>query len=552
MPDPRPRPALSRALSRRHFVASGGAAAAVGLAAVLSREGSWAQEQSPARANTLGPAIPPEVTQYANDWPVAQADLAATRRAPNSLISSSNIAGLTTAWTLPITVTGNFSGVTANPIILGDTVYLQDMQSNVFAIDRNSGQARWQTTYNVPSNGPNGCAVGYGLLFAATGDTSEAMALDPATGDEVWRVKLSNNPYECIDMAPTVYDSTVYISTNPNNTENGNYHGGARGILYALDAKTGVTLWSFDTATDNLWGNPRANSGAGVWYPPSVDADGILYFGTGNAGPYPGTEGNPNAQSRPGDNDFAASMVSLDPRTGVVRWSINAAPHDLFDHDFQHSPILTTMSIAGVDTLAAIGAGKTGTVIAANAATGEELWRASVGKHQNDMLQALPNDTITEVFPGTLGGVESPIAFANDTVFVPYIDFPAYHTPTGADFSHGFDLTTAGGGLVALNAADGSVKWEIQQNVVVVSGATVVNDVVLSGGLDGILHAYDVETGSEVWQQQLTGGLNAPPAVAGDTIVIPAGGPIILNPNGTPPAVPPEETPQIFALRLGA
>ena len=168
----------------------------------------------------------------------------------------------------------------------------------------------------MPSNGPNGVAVAYGYVYAATGDTSVAFALDAKTGKEVWAAKLSNNNFECIDMAPTVYNNTVYISTNPNNVTYGNYRGGARGILWALDAATGVTLWSFDTSTDNLWGNPRINSGAGLWYPPSVDEQGNLYFGTGNPGPYPGNAQYPNGTSRPGPNDYADSMVSLDLATG--------------------------------------------------------------------------------------------------------------------------------------------------------------------------------------------------------------------------------------------
>lgn len=558
-------------LSRRKFLMGAGASfGAAGLAAIIARNPSFAAPQSgtsPATPNVLSSTpVPPVVTANANDWPVAQGNLASTRAAENSPLNASNLSKMKTAWTVPITVSGNFSGITANAVIIDQVVYLQDMQSNVFALDRETGKDLWRKDYNVPSNGPNGVAVAYDRVFAATGDTSVAFALDAKTGKELWQNDVSNNDFVCIDMAPLVYDNIVYISTNPNNVTNGNYRGGARGILHAIDAATGVTLWTFDTSTDNLWGNPRTNSGAGLWYPPSVDDKGNIYFGTGNPGPYPGNKNYPNGSSRPGPNDYADSMVSLDTATGGVRWSINARPHDLFDHDFQQSPVLTTVTFNETETLIAVGAGKTGTVIAANAETGAKLWETKVGKHENDERQALPPGT-TRVFPGGLGGVESPIAFGDGKIFVPYIDFPMYLTPTNSDSTAGGDISQATGGFAAIDAVTGDIVWDNKLNAMVVAGATVVNDVVLSGSLDGYLRAYDLKTGKEVWKFQATAGLNAPLAVAGDMIVFAAGAPIFTAPGvskeatpggpaGVQPATPvsqePSLKPQIFALKLGS
>ncbi len=495
--------------------------------------------------------MPEEVTANADAWPVAQADLQATRSAKNSPINSSNVGQLTQAWSTPVTVSGTFGGITATTVIQDGVVYLQDMQSNVFVLDLDSGKEIWRTDFNVPNNGPNGVAVAYGMVFAATGDTSVAFALDAKTGQTLWEKKLSNNDFECIDMAPAVYDNVVYISTNPNNVTHGNYRGGARGILYALDAKSGVTLWSFDTATDNLWGNPRLNSGAGLWYPPSFDEKGNMFLGTGNPAPYPGNEQYPNGSSRPGPNDYANSLVSLDLATGGVRWSLNANPHDVLDHDFQNSPVLVTVNLNETPTQIAVGAGKTGTVIAADATTGALLWKAYVGKHQNDEMQELPPGT-TEVYPGGLGGVESPPAFGDGKIFAPYIDFPQYLTPTGAADSNS-NIGDATGGLAAIDAATGQIVWDVKVDAIVVAGATVVNDLVFSGSLDGFFRAYDVKTGKQVWEFQMPVGLNAPPAVAGDIILIAPTAPILnppTNANGTPVAAP-EGKPQIIALKLG-
>ncbi|HEU5430135.1 MAG TPA: PQQ-binding-like beta-propeller repeat protein, partial [Thermomicrobiales bacterium] len=315
------------------------------------------------------------------------------------------------------------------------------------------------------------------------------------------------------------------------------YQGGQRGIVYALDARTGASLWSFDTTTDNLWGNPALNSGGGAWYPVSLDDQGNLYIGTGNAGPWPGIVVNgtpyPNGSSRPGPNDYASSLISLNPNGGL-RWNINAKPHDLFDHDLQLTPIVATVTIDGKPTKVAIGSGKAGKVIAADADTGKVLWEAPVGKHQNDNLTAIPDGQTVVVYPGGLGAVESPMAYADGLVFVPVFDAgQKFTSTTQGEFVDPFNA--AKGGLIALDAATGKVAWQVDYPKMNVCGVTVANDVVFSMALDGVLHAYDVKTGKELWSYQANGGCTGSPAVAGDLLVVPAAGPNFAA-TGTPTA----------------
>ena len=483
----------------------------------------------PATPTALGPAIPPELTEYAADWPVAQGNLAATRAAAQAAITAENVAQLEVAWRVPIAATSPYGGMSATPLVVGDAVYVQDMQSNVFALARDDGTVRWEHRYDTVSIGPNGLAVGYGLVYGTIGDTAEVFALDATAGTEVWRVRLSQHGGEGVDMAPTVYDNTVYVSTVPGNSASF-YGGGRKGILYALDAATGKTLWQFDTTTDNLWGNPRVNSGGGLWEPLSVDESGNLYFGTGNPGPVPGAVAfgtpYPNGSSRPGPNDYANSLVSLDPTTGAIRWHHNAKPHDLFDLDFQLTPILATVPIDGAPTKVAIGGGKTGTVIACNADTGAVLWETKVGKHRNDELQEIPPGETVEVLPGPLGGVETPMAYADGVVFVPVVNLPMAYKATEIDFAS-LDITQGTGELIALNAADGSVKWRVELPSMNVGAATVANDVVFTATLDGEFRAYATATGAPLWSYQAGAGINAPPAVAGDLVVVAAAGPLI-------------------------
>jgi outer membrane protein assembly factor BamB len=518
----------------------------------------------PATPTALGPAIPPELTEYAADWPAPMGNLAGTRAAAQAAITAANVAQLEVAWRVPIAATSPYGGMSATPLIVGDAVYVQDLRSNVFALARSDGTQRWEHRYDITSIGPNGLAIGYGRLYGTIGDTAEVFALDATTGTEIWRVRLSQHGGEGVDMAPTVYNNTVYVSTVPGNSPSF-YGGGRKGILYALDAKTGTTLWQFDTTTDNLWGNPRINSGGGLWEPLSVDASGNLYFGTGNPAPVPGVVAfgtpYPNGSSRPGPNDYANSLVSLDPTTGAIRWHHNAKPHDLFDLDFQLTPILVTLPIHGTPTKVAIGGGKTGTVIACNADTGAVLWQTKVGKHQNDELQDIPLGQAVEVFPGPLGGVETPMAYADGVVFVPVVNLGLSYKATAIDFAS-LDLAHGTGALVALNASDGSVKWQVDLPAMDVGAATVANDVVFTATLDGEFRAYATATGAPLWSYQAGAGINAPPAIAGDLVVVAAAGPLIAptapvaaTPGGpaevkvTPAAKPVSE---LIAFRLPA
>ena len=316
---------------------SGLAILGLGASLVVSSTGGLAQEaeitQGPATPVAIGPTMPPELADASGNWSAPMGDLKAHRAAIDSPISSENIGELEVAWTFPIPASATWGAVTAPPIVYGSSVYIQDMSSNVYAIDRELGTLQWEATFNIPTVGPNGVAIGYGMIYATLGDSAQVVALDAASGAEIWRADLSNNVGEGIELSPIVYDNVVYVSTVPGSTERF-YRGGQKGIFYALEASTGHVLWQFDTTTDNLWGNARINSGGGLWEPVSIDDEGNIYFGVGNAAPWPGTPDYPNGSSRPGDNDYASSMVSLDPTTGSVRWYHNAKPHDLFDLDF--------------------------------------------------------------------------------------------------------------------------------------------------------------------------------------------------------------------------
>ena len=197
---------------------------------------------------------------------------------------------------------------------MNGVVYLQDLESNVMAIRLATGKVLWTHNYSSPNGGPDGVNVAGGVVYAATNHA--AVALSAATGRQLWSRTLIGNDHEGIDMAPGYNDGTVYVSTVPVNPTVGQYLGGAKGILWALNAATGAPEWSWDEV-QNLWGNPAVNSGGGLWDPPSFDSQGNIYVGIANPGPigqagWP--KGYPWGTSRPGPDLYTDSVVKLSPQ----------------------------------------------------------------------------------------------------------------------------------------------------------------------------------------------------------------------------------------------
>jgi len=307
-------------VNRRIFVAAssvvGVAAAVGGMSRVTSGQTVNSEGATPV---PVGSPVPPELSASQTDWAVEGGNLSMTRESLGSSIQASSVAQLGVGWKTEIKVNSAYGSMSANPIVVGNMLYMQDMTSNVWALNKETGEQIWKNDYNEGSTGPNGVAVGYGFVVFNLGKSGDVVAVKADTGEEVWRTSIKGPLGEVQDMSPLIYNSTVIVSTIPGNTDNF-YRGGQRGIVHALDVSTGAVLWYFDTTTDNLWGNPRVNSGGGLWHPPSVDADGNLYLGVANAAPYPGLPGHPSSTSRLGNNDYANCLVKLDGATAAVDW----------------------------------------------------------------------------------------------------------------------------------------------------------------------------------------------------------------------------------------
>ena len=478
-----------------------------------------------AHAATTPPAgeLPPDAAASSQQWPAFNLDLANTRATTASAINSTNVARLKPKWRFKLTGVGAFGSFASTPIVLGETVFLQDLASNVYALNRETGTLEWKHLFKSSSVGPNGVAYGYDKLFGAT-ETS-AFALDPTNGHVLWTRKLTRNANEGIDMAPAVFNDTVLVSTIPGNAKSF-YAGNGDGIVYALDAQTGKTKWSFNTISDGarLWGNAKVNSGGGLWYPPAVDANGRVFLAVANPAPFPGTSRYPNGSSRPGPDLYTDSLVALDGSTGKLLWYRQVIRHDVRDYDLQDSPVIGTIPVNGTPTEVVFAAGKMGRVYAFTAADGKQLWQRPVGTHLHD-TGLLPAKKATLVLPGTLGGVETPMAYDGRSLYVPVVNLGFTFTASSSKPAGKAGFAGGTGELVALNPSSGSVQWRRNFPSAVYGAATVSNDVVFTSTLSGKVYALSTRDGHTLWSAQAPSGVNGFAAIDGDNLLVGAGAP---------------------------
>jgi outer membrane protein assembly factor BamB len=530
-------PALTRIKSGAAVRSGAMAALTVLMVALLAgcgSGGSTSSGQTEAEANPPAketkttastPAPKGEATSAVGKEPAFPGIDLANSRFVEGPIDGSSAHNLKLAWELPSEAQSTYGSFAASPVVSTGIVFMQDLDSNVTAVNLNTGAVIWEAKLEEPDQGPNGVTVDEGKVFGAT--ATKAFALNATSGEVLWETNLTLKPKEAIDMSPGVHDGLVYLSTVPTDVTSA-YNGGIAGVLWALNAKTGKKVWSFYTAEKGLWSKKHhaINSGGGVWYAPAFDEEGGMYVGVGNPVPFPGAEGLPWGASRPGPDLYTDSMVKLNAKTGKLEWHHQVTPHDVYDWDFQDPPILATIGGRKV----AIGAGKSGQVVAVDAGTGKPVWQTAVGKHNghdDDGLLAMRGETSklpkkATVYPGTLGGVIAPMAASKTTLFVPVVNH-ALTIENGTTIGESESMT---GEMVALDLATGKEEWHQKYETAAFGAPVAVNDMVFFATFDGKLHGLDGKSGKAVWSAQLPAGSNSGMSAYGDTLLVPAGLPL--------------------------
>ena len=123
----------------------------------------------------------------------------------------------------------NQVGFQSSPAVVDGTVYAGCRDAHVYAVDAATGRKRWD--YPTSKSWVIGTpAVRDGMLYVGTSDSSRFMALDAKTG----RLRFN------LDTGAYVFSSAALAGGLA-------YVGAHNGKLYAIDTKTGMLAWTFQT-----------------------------------------------------------------------------------------------------------------------------------------------------------------------------------------------------------------------------------------------------------------------------------------------------------------
>jgi polyvinyl alcohol dehydrogenase (cytochrome) len=396
----------------------------------------------------------------------------------------------------------------SQPAVTRDTVFIADGDSGVYALDRDSGCEKWRFDA--------GSMVRTAMRLVRLDDTTlltfgtldaDLIALAPATGEEVWRTRISDHPRAMIsgsaaELEGVLYQGVssweVFWAANP-------FYACCtfRGGVVAVDAHSGDILWRAYTIEDEpqvtrsrlLLPDHKGPSGAPVWSHPTIDTERRrLYVGTGENYSSPAT-------------DTSDAILAFDLDSGKLIWKRQFTARDAWnvacvvpghhncpeenggDLDFGAPPVLA--SVKGKDYL--LAGQKSGRVIALDPADGSTLWTQKLGSG------------------GKAGGVHFGMAAdpLRGLLYVPI-----------SDRDVGAMLGDSGSGapqpsLHALDIETGKTRWSIDSpadclepdTLDVIDGcyrgfsapATVAGDIVFAPTLDGVLRAFHADSGEQIW-----------------------------------------------------
>lgn len=170
---------------------------------------------------------------FSADWPQIGFDAQRTGFNPDEVtLSPSNVGNLEVLWTNDVPCTIN-TGVS----VADGVVYYGHYCGQFIAVNANTGARLWSRTIQAVHTGQ---AVVHGVAYVATrctyGGCGRLYAFDAKTGQTIWTWIPTNREIG----NPVVEDEIVYISSNRYTPENGQFDH----LLHALDATTGEELWN--------------------------------------------------------------------------------------------------------------------------------------------------------------------------------------------------------------------------------------------------------------------------------------------------------------------
>jgi len=477
-----------------------------------------------------------------DQWPHPFFDTSNTGFSPQTRITTDDVDSLRVLWScelaphgrLPETKNSPFRvGVQTTPLVIGGDVFVADGYNTVYSVDAETGIPKWAVSPGgSPKIGPvHGLNHRDGSLYMVTPEGT-LWGLDSRDGHVVSKIvgigkgiPGSAGPYGG-GRTPVFFRDSVIVGLP---TQGSSETGSGRGFVASYSLKTGKLLWRWfavppakkgpkrwhlDAPKGNAapftndWGKTSNIGGGGVWGTMAVDERARrVYCGTGNSDLFVNAD-----LDVPGPNLFTDSIVALDAATGKMVWYHQATPHDLLGWDIGWNVMAVTVDAHGSKRKVVIAGSKNNHVYVLDARTGKPLYApvrigyntTTLNSERDGGADLTSSLTPGRYSPGHLGGINAPLAFAYNTIYVASqrVDMDAkYETSTYMGKRvKGIQLTNSAApqysSLYAIDGARGEVRWVYYMKETYQSASiTVTAGMVLAIDRKGTLHVLDAYEG---------------------------------------------------------
>jgi quinohemoprotein ethanol dehydrogenase len=452
------------------------------------------------------------------NWLLNGRNFEAQHFSPLKQINDRNVSGLGLAWYLDI---DSAVGIVSEPIVVDGVAYVSAPQSKVYAVDAATGKLIWKFdpkvrlnqalngSYSARTNA--GVAVWEGKVFVGTGDC-RLVAIDAATGRQVWESKVCEPTQTGITNAPHVAKDMVFMGYNGSDD-------GVRGSIAAYDANTGRERWRFWTVPGDpkkpfeskalkeiaakTWptGDAWKMGGADVWtaitYDPVTD---FVIFGTAGAG---ADYGELSALRAQGDKLFAGCIVAVKAETGEYVWHYQTSSPGLQTEN--NHIALADLPIDGEKRHVAMTVPKHGFYYELDAWTGKLLSAKPIVKVSWATSVDLTTGKAVEV-PASAGGGKQwtvhnwwPMSYNPGTGLV-YIPATDRKPNTHAEVETGEWMNETEGKLIAWDPVNQSERWSVEEEIATNGGVlSTAGNLVFQGQGNGEFAAFTADTGKKAW-----------------------------------------------------
>jgi alcohol dehydrogenase (cytochrome c) len=453
------------------------------------------------------------------------------------------------------------------PLVVDGIMYLTAAPNTVVALDAARGRVFWNYEH-TPSADARPCCGRINRGLAILGDTvfmatidSQLIAVDTVSGQPVWQTSVADPSLGyAMTLAPLVVGDKVIVGV-----AGGEY--GIRGFIAAYDAASGEEVWRFYTIPapgepgHETWedgGDAWMHGGASVWLTGSYDPElNLTYWGIGNPGP------DWNPAQRPGDNLYSDSVVALNPDTGELAWHFQFTPNDDYDYDAVQIPVLVDLPVGGANSgKLMLWGNRNGFFYVLDRSSGEFVrgnpfidvnWASGLDESGRPIETPQPPGAIT--YPGVQGGTNwySPSYSPSTELFYlsAWEGYGSVFRPAESDYVPGRVFLGGGpgspipgaanlpgirrgdinnwteevgnGAVIAIDPKTGAQQWRFTTTDVSSSGIlTTATDLLFTGSREGYFYALNAGNGELLWRASLGGQTANGPisyAVDGDQYV---------------------------------